>query len=52
MIVDAKPVYKHKFYDVLLAIVSALVSAFVAGYSFYLSGLGNNWFICIFIHQR
>ena len=50
MIVDAKPVYKHKFYDVLLAIVSALVSAFVAGYSFYLSGLGNNWFITIAIY--
>ena len=50
MIVDAKPVYKHKFYDVLLAIVSTLVSAFVAGYSFYLSGLGNNWFITIAIY--
>lgn len=44
---EEKPIYRFKIYDALMAILSSLVSLFVAGYSFYLSGLGNYWFIVV-----
>ena len=43
-------VYKHQFLDVLMAVLSSFISLFISGYSFYLSGLGNGWFVTIAIY--
>ena len=49
-IIEAKPTRSHKVFDALMLVLSSLVSLFVAGYSFYLSCLGNVWFIAIGIY--
>ena len=49
VIIDAKSVYKHSFLDVVMTLLSSLVSLFIAGYSFYLCSLGNAWFIAVAI---
>lgn len=36
--------------SIIFAIISTLVSLFIAGYSFYLSSLGTFWFIPIGIY--
>ena len=50
IVVEDKPVQNHRIYDVIMVILSSLVSLFVAGFSFYLVSLGNAWFMVIGIY--
>ena len=51
IIVDnEKPVRRNYFYQLLVAVFSSLVSLFISGYSFYLSFVGNFWFIAVGIY--